>query len=80
MFEIQDERLYSAEEVFGTPTPGELLKGLRYREDLTQKQFAEKLGIKQHHVSEMERNIRPITKQMAMRIEEVFGIGYKVFL
>lgn len=61
-------------------TPGDMLQGLRYREDLTQKQFAEKLGIKQSHVSEMENNRRPITLQMAKKIGKVFGVGYKVFL
>lgn len=76
--EIRDS--FPASEVFGKSTPGELLRGLRAREGLTQKQFGEKLGISQRHVSDYEKNIRNISVNMAKRIEEKFGIGYKVFL
>lgn len=78
--DIDDNVTYSAEEVIGPTTPGRLLRGLRYREDLTQAEFARKLGVKQHHISEMERDIRPISKAMAHKIDETFGISYKVFL
>lgn len=78
--EIDDDKSYPIENFVDEITPGRALLGLRYREDLTQKQFAEKLGLKQSHVSEMENNRRPITLQMAKKISKVFGIGYKVFL
>jgi DNA-binding XRE family transcriptional regulator len=79
---IQDDnnKLFPAREVFGNSTPGELLRGLRAREGLTQKQFGEKLGISQRHVSDYEKGIRNISVNMAKRIEEKFGTGYKVFL
>lgn len=69
-----------AKNVTGSTTPGRLLRGLRYKENLTQVEFGRKLGVKQHHISEMERNIRPISKAMAHKVEETFGISYKVFL
>ncbi len=77
---VDDDRLYTIEEVFGEITPGGCMRGLRAKEDLTQKQFAEKLGVKQHHISEMENNRRPISVQMAKKIQSIFGVGYKTFL
>ena len=78
--EIEDDKVYPIEQFMDEITSGRALLGLRYREDLTQKQFAEKLGIKQSHVSEMENNRRPISLQMAKKISKIFGVGYKVFL
>lgn len=61
-------------------TPGYYLKTFRFRADLTQKQLAEKLGIKQHHISEMEHNKRPIGKVMAKRLGKLLKYDYRVFL
>lgn len=77
---IDDDKLYSIEEVYGEITPGDCMRGLRAKEDLTQKQLAEKLGVRPHHISEMEHNRRPISVQMAKKIQSIFGIGYKTFL
>jgi plasmid maintenance system antidote protein VapI len=74
------ERLYSIEEVFPEATPGMVLRGLRGKEDLTQAEFAKRLGISQHHVSEMENNRRKIGLEMAKRIGEAFNVSYKIFL
>jgi hypothetical protein len=60
--------------------PGALLYGLRVRENLTQKDFAEKINITQPELSKMENGARPIGKVMAKRLEEVFGMDYRVFL
>jgi ribosome-binding protein aMBF1 (putative translation factor) len=59
---------------------GATLRGLRFREHLTQKVLAEKLGIKQGHVSEMEWGRRPIGKKMAHKLAKLFNISYRVFL
>jgi DNA-binding XRE family transcriptional regulator len=74
------DQLYSGEEVFPESSPGDRLRGLRAREDLTQKAFAERLGIRQHHIAEMEKGKRPVTLGMAKRIGEAFNISYKVFV
>ena len=74
------EELYSAREVFPESSPGNRLRGLRAREGLTQKELARALGIRQHHVSEMENGARAISRDMAKRIGEMYGISYKVFL
>ena len=56
------------------------MRGLRAKEDMTQKQLAEKLGVRPHHISEMENGRRAISVQMAKKIQSIFGIGYKTFL
>jgi plasmid maintenance system antidote protein VapI len=75
----EGDELIPADEVFPDTHPGEMVKGLRVREGITQKLMAEKLGVKQHHISEMEKGIRPITLEMAKRIGKTFNISYKVF-
>lgn len=59
---------------------GALLKGIRARENLNQSEFAEKIGVTQANLSKMEHGKRPIGKQIAKRIEQVFGVNYKYFL
>ncbi len=76
----EGEELYSAKEVFPESSPGNRLRGLRTREGITQKELASALGIRQHHVSEMEKGVRSISLDMAKRIGELYNISYKVFL
>jgi DNA-binding XRE family transcriptional regulator len=59
---------------------GVLLKGLRYREGLSQVQLAEKLNISQTNLSAMENGKRNIGKELAKRIAELFGLDYRMFL
>jgi DNA-binding XRE family transcriptional regulator len=79
---INDEgdELYTRAEVFPDIRPGDMLKGLRLREGITQKQMADKLEIKRRHISEMEKGVRPITLEMAKRIGKTFNAVHKVFL
>ena len=57
-----------------------MLKGLRYREDLTQKELGDMLGLKQANISLMEHGKRPIGKSLAKRLAELFKIDYRLFL
>ena len=66
--------------VFPDLHTGSAIKGLRYRENLTQDQLSRKLGIKRHHISEMENGKRPIGKEMARRLADALNADYKVFL
>jgi DNA-binding XRE family transcriptional regulator len=59
---------------------GALLRGLRYREDLKQVEFAKKINVTQASLSKMENGKRPIGKNIAKRIQKVFGVDYKYFL
>ncbi|MDL2260391.1 helix-turn-helix domain-containing protein [Deltaproteobacteria bacterium OttesenSCG-928-K17] len=79
-FNAEGDELIPAEEVFPNSHPGSRLRGLRTREGITQKQMAEALNIRQHHISEMEKGTRSISLDMAKRIGETFNTSYKVFL
>lgn len=59
---------------------GSILRGLRFKEELTQVQLAEKVGVPQTDISQIENGKRPIGKKMAERLAKVFGIDYRVFL
>ena len=60
--------------------PGALLRGIRIRENLTQKQMAEKIQVTQSDISQMENGTRPIGKKIAKRIAEIFDVDYRSLL
>ena len=60
--------------------PGVLLRGLRARENLSQIEFAQAIGVTQSDLSKMELGKRPIGKIIAKRIAEKFDIGYRSLL
>ena len=59
---------------------GVALKGARSKAGLSQNELADKLGIPQSHISDMEHGRRSIGKKMAKRLAEALGVGYKIFL
>ena len=80
---LEDQAFYTPEEV--SPEliwnrGGVCLRGARSKESLTQKQLAEKLGVAQHHISEMENGKRPIGKETAKKLAAVLNTDYRVFL
>jgi DNA-binding XRE family transcriptional regulator len=81
---VDEDSSISVEELFPTVTgdkkPGAILAGARGKEGLTQKQLAEKSGIAQGHISEMEQGRRPIGIKTAKTLGAALNIGYKVFL
>jgi DNA-binding XRE family transcriptional regulator len=79
--EENESRTYTVEEVFPEGIrPMDVLRGARYREDLTQAQLAAKVGVKATNISEMERGKRIIGKEMAKRLAKALNTTYKVFL
>lgn len=60
--------------------PAMVLRGIRHREQLTQKELAKKLGIRQHHLSEMENAKRPIGKNLAKKLAEALRTDWRMFL
>src|SRR5258708_131808 len=60
--------------------PGVMLRGLRYRENLTQIEFSRKLKITQADLSKLENGKRPIGRKLAQKIAKIFKIDYRVFL
>lgn len=59
---------------------GLLLKGVRVREGMSQKAFAQMLEIPQSNLSAMETGRRAIGKIIAKRIEKMFQVNYRYFL
>jgi DNA-binding transcriptional regulator YiaG len=50
-----EHRIYSIEEVFPELHVGDVRRGFRTREEMTQPQLAAKAGVKVTHISEIER-------------------------
>ena len=63
-----------------TLRPAATLRGSRHKEGMTQKDLAERLGIRQSNLSEMEHGKRPIGKNMAKKLADVFGCDYRMFV
>lgn len=80
MLKIQEDELFDAAEVFPDSHPGRILRGLRTREDLTQKSLAEKTGLRPHHISEMENGKRPIGKEVARRLAKALNADFRILL
>lgn len=76
----ENDEVINASELFSDVTPAMLLRGLRGKEGISQAELAEKLGIAQNMVSDMENGKRNISIGMAKRIGETFNISYKTFL
>jgi len=74
------DELFTLEEVFPANTPGAMLRGARFKEDMTQVQLAESSGIPRRHISEMENNRRSIGKERAKRLAEVLKVDYRLLL
>lgn len=72
------KKLLELDVLYGKPAA--LLLGLRDRESLSQKEFAERLGINQSNLCNMEKGRRPIGKIVAKRLEKEFDINYRWFL
>jgi hypothetical protein len=60
--------------------PGRMLRAARTKEGVTQSQLAQRTGIPQRHISEMEHGKRPIGKARAKQLTEVLHVDYHVLL
>lgn len=60
--------------------PANYLKGLRFREGLTQKELASHVGCLQHHISEMEKGKRPISKVVAKKLAKALKTDWRRFI
>lgn len=74
------EELYSFEDVFPDAHPGKIVRGLRVKEDITQEELAQRLGIAQTRVSEIESGKRAISRNMAHKLADAFKVSSRAFL
>jgi len=77
---VEERDWLTIEEVFPHFHAGDKIIGLRYREDMTQKQLAEKVGISVQNLSHMEHGRRPIGKETAKKLAAALNTDYRVFL
>lgn len=61
-------------------TPGYYLRLYRQRTELTQVELADKTGIRQHHLSEMENNKRVLGKANAKKLADILACDYRKLL
>jgi len=59
---------------------GSALRGARQKQGLTQMALAERTGIPQRHISEMETGKRSIGKARARVLGEALNVSYRMFL
>ncbi|MCY3852541.1 MAG: helix-turn-helix transcriptional regulator [Gammaproteobacteria bacterium] len=58
-------------------SPGYYLRLYRQRADMTQAELADRTGILQHHLSEIENNKRVLGKANAMKLGEALDFDYR---
>lgn len=63
-----------------TSKPAVMLRASRNKAGMTQTQLAEKLGVRQPDIANMENGRRAISKAMAKKLADVFETDYRVFL
>ena len=68
------------EEVSPEKTSSAALYRLRLHQKLTQKQLADRVGIRQHHLSEMENGKRVIGKEMAKKLANVLNANWRILV
>ena len=83
--EDADEGSVPASEVFpdlkdAEKRVGIIFRGIRSKNNLTQAEVAERLGIDQSDVSKIEKGKRSVGKALAKKIEKEFGIDYRRLL
>jgi len=76
LFVKEGGSLVNADEVRVPPIPeneriGRMLRGLRLRAEMTQKDLASAIGVPQSHVSEYEKNKRPIPREKAKVLAKI---------
>ena len=62
-----------------TPLLGAKLRALRRRENLTQVDLAERLGISASYLNLIENNRRPLTAPLLIRLAQIFQLDLHAF-
>ncbi len=61
-------------------SPGYYLRLYRQRAGLTQAELAGQIGIRQHHLSEIENNKRALGKMIARKLAQILDCDYRRLL
>lgn len=76
----QNQSYVEWNDILPESSPGTALQGARYKEDVTQKQLAEKTGLSVKHISALENNKEKLNIEDAKKIAHVLKVNYKIFL
>lgn len=76
-FEDAKAHLHS---ILGDIAPADTIKAFRKRENITQKELALKAGIKQQHISDIERGVRPLGLVTAKKLAVALNCDYRSLL
>ena len=69
--DVNDGELITVPPMPEAERPGLMLKGLRLRAEMTQKELADAIGVPQSHVSEYEKNKRQIPRGKAQELAKL---------
>ncbi|HAS89105.1 MAG TPA: hypothetical protein DCS48_07345 [Desulfovibrio sp.] len=75
-----DEEKFDVDEVFPDITPATLLRGARFREDMSKEELAAAIGETECFICDLEKGKREITEDLALRLGKALNISHKSFL
>jgi DNA-binding XRE family transcriptional regulator len=61
-------------------TPGDYIKTYRENLSLTQAALGEEVGRSRAYICDLEKNRRPVSKEMAKKLAKVFGVSVSFFI
>jgi ribosome-binding protein aMBF1 (putative translation factor) len=59
---------------------GLVLRGMRYRENMSQRELAENSGVSQNEISKIENGKRTVGEKVAKRLAEALKFNYQLLL
>lgn len=59
---------------------GLVLRGMRYREDMSQKELAKKSKVSQNEISKIENGKRAVGEKVAKRLAKALNIDYRLLI
>ncbi len=82
LIEVSPDSIPAAEicPALETNPSGVYMKGIRYREDLTQAKLSILTGISKRNISEMENGKRPVDRETANKLAKVLNADPKILL
>jgi DNA-binding XRE family transcriptional regulator len=67
-------------EIAASMKPGDYLRNFREAHGMTQKDLAEKIGVRVNYISDMETGQRPISRITAIKLGEIFNVQAGAFI
>ena len=78
--DLMEKDWFTIEEVFPGFHAGDSLRGVRYRENVSQRQLAKLTGVSVQNISAMEHGRRPIGQDIAKRLAKALNTDWRLLL